>query len=49
MSGNGRGRAMLRFLTDEDFDGRLTSALLARVAGLDLVRAQNVGLLFRVR
>ena len=36
---------MLRFLTDEDFDGRLTSALLARVEGLDLVRAQDAGLM----
>jgi hypothetical protein len=36
---------MLRFLTDEDFDGRLTSALLARVGGLDLVRVQDVGLM----
>src|SRR5947209_1995509 len=36
---------MLRFLTDEDFDGRLTSALLAQVPGLDLVRAQDVGLM----
>jgi hypothetical protein len=35
---------MLRFLTDEDFDGRLTRALLARVPGLDLVRVQDVGL-----
>src|SRR5438046_3088222 len=36
---------MLRFLTDEDFDGRLTSALLARVPDLDLVRVQDVGLM----
>jgi hypothetical protein len=36
---------MLRILTDEDFDGRLTSALLARVPGLDLVRVQDVGLM----
>ena len=36
---------MLRLLTDEDFDGRLTSALLARVPGLDLVRAQDTGLM----
>ena len=36
---------MLRFLTDEDFDGRLTSALLARMPGLDLVRVQDVGLM----
>src|SRR5437867_9907804 len=45
MSSNDRGRAMLRFLTDEEFDGRLTSALLSRVPGLDLVRAQDVGLM----
>jgi predicted nuclease of predicted toxin-antitoxin system len=36
---------MLPFLTDEDFDGRLTSALLARVPGLDLVRVQDIGLM----
>jgi hypothetical protein len=36
---------MLRFLTDEDFDGRLPSALLARVPGLDLVRTQDTGLM----
>jgi hypothetical protein len=36
---------MLHFLTGEDFDGRLTSALLARVPGLDLVRVQDVGLM----
>jgi predicted nuclease of predicted toxin-antitoxin system len=36
---------MLRYLTDEDFDGRLTSGLRARVPGLDLVRAQDVGLM----
>ena len=36
---------MLRLLTDEDFDGRLTSALLARVPALDLVRVQDVGLM----
>jgi hypothetical protein len=36
---------MLRFLTDEDFDGRLTSALLAHVPGLDLVCVQEVGLM----
>ena len=35
---------MLRLLTDEDFDDRLTHALLARVPGLDLVRVQDVGL-----
>jgi hypothetical protein len=36
---------MLRVLTVEDFDGRLTRALLARVPGFDLVRAQDIGLL----
>ena len=36
---------MLCILTDEDFDGRLTSALLARVPGLDLVRVQDTGLM----
>jgi predicted nuclease of predicted toxin-antitoxin system len=36
---------MLRFLTDEDFDGRLTSGLLARLPGLDLLRVQDVGLM----
>ena len=36
---------MLRLLTDEDFDGRLTRALLARLPGLDLVRVQDVGLM----
>jgi hypothetical protein len=30
---------------DEDFDGRLVRALVARVAGLDLVRVQDVGLM----
>ena len=36
---------MLRFLMDEDFDGRLTSAMRARVTGLDVVRAQDAGLM----
>jgi hypothetical protein len=36
---------MLRFLTDEDFDGRLTRALLARLPALDLVRAEDVALM----
>jgi hypothetical protein len=36
---------MLRFLTDEDFDGRITRGLLARVPGLDLVRVQEAGLM----
>jgi hypothetical protein len=36
---------MLHLLTDEDFDGRLTTALLARVPGLNLVRVQEIGLM----
>jgi hypothetical protein len=36
---------MLRFLTDEDFDGRLTSALLTRIPDLNLVRVQDAGLM----
>ena len=36
---------MLRLLTDEDFDGRFTTALRARLPGLDLVRAQDTGLM----
>jgi predicted nuclease of predicted toxin-antitoxin system len=36
---------VLRLLTDEDFDGRLTNALRARVPGIDLVRAQDTGLM----
>jgi hypothetical protein len=36
---------MLDFLTGEDFDGRLTDALLARLPGLNLVRVQDAGLL----
>jgi hypothetical protein len=36
---------MLRFLTDEDFDGRLTGALLERMPALDLARVQDVGLM----
>jgi hypothetical protein len=36
---------ILRFLTDEDVDGHLTSALLARVPGLDLVCVQDVRLM----
>ncbi len=35
---------MLHLLTDEDFDGRLTRARLARLPGLDLLRVQDVGL-----
>jgi hypothetical protein len=36
---------MLDFLTDEDLDGRLTTALLSRVPGLKLVRVQDIGLM----
>jgi len=36
---------MLRFLTDEDFDGRLISALLNQIPALDLVRVQEIGLM----
>ncbi len=36
---------MLRFLTDEDFDGRITRGLLAREPALDLVRVQDSGLM----
>jgi hypothetical protein len=36
---------MLRLLTDEDFDGRLTNSLRSRIPGLDLVRVQDVGLM----
>lgn len=35
---------MLRFLADEDFNGRIVRGLLLRKPGLDLVRVQNVGL-----
>jgi hypothetical protein len=35
---------MLRFLADENFDGRITSGLLQREPTLDLVRVQDVGL-----
>jgi hypothetical protein len=35
---------MLRLLTDEDFHGPITRGLLSRVAGLDLLRVQDVGL-----
>ena len=37
--------ARLRFLTDEDFRGRITRGLLRRLPRLDLVRVQDVGLL----
>ncbi len=36
---------MLRFLTDEDFDGRLTSALRTRLPDLDLIRVQDADLM----
>jgi predicted nuclease of predicted toxin-antitoxin system len=35
---------MLRFLADENFDGRAIAALLQRQPGLELVRVQDVGL-----
>jgi len=34
----------LRFLTDEDFDNDVARGLLQRLADLDLVRVQDVGL-----
>lgn len=35
---------MLRFLIDEDFDNDILRGLLRRLPGLDIVRAQDVGL-----
>ncbi len=35
---------MLRFVTDEDFDRRLLAGVLRRLADLDIVRVQDVGL-----
>jgi hypothetical protein len=35
---------MIRFIADEDFDGRIVRGLLLRSKNLDLVRVQNVGL-----
>jgi predicted nuclease of predicted toxin-antitoxin system len=35
---------MLRFLTDENFDGRIIAGMLQREPTLDLVRVQDVGL-----
>src|SRR5688572_11085079 len=35
---------MFRLLTDEDFNGDILRGLLARVPGLDVVRAQDIGL-----
>ena len=36
---------MLRYLTDENFNGQITRGLMRRRTGLDLVRIQDVGLL----
>jgi hypothetical protein len=36
---------MLRFLADENFDGRRVDALLEREPSLDIVRVQDVGLM----
>lgn len=36
---------MLRFLSDEDFNGHVLQALLRRDPSLDVVRAQDVGLI----
>ena len=35
---------MIRFLTDEDFNGRIIRGLFLRNTNLDLVRIQDVGL-----
>jgi hypothetical protein len=35
---------MIRFLSDEDFDGRIVRGLLRRMSDLNLVRVQDVGL-----
>ncbi|MCI0488762.1 MAG: DUF5615 family PIN-like protein [Blastocatellia bacterium] len=35
---------MIRFLTDEDFDGRIVRGLVRRLPQIDLVRAQDAGL-----
>ena len=35
---------MAQFLTDEDFNGRITRGLFRRKSDLDLVRVQDVGL-----
>ena len=37
---------MLRFLTDENFNGRILRGLLRRVPDLDVTRAQDVGALY---
>ena len=36
---------MIRFLSDEDFNGRIVRGLFRRKSDLDLVRVQDVGLL----
>ncbi|MBC8876984.1 MAG: DUF5615 family PIN-like protein [Planctomycetes bacterium] len=36
---------MIRFLSDEDFNGRIVRGLFLRKSDLDLVRVQDVGLL----
>jgi predicted nuclease of predicted toxin-antitoxin system len=36
---------MLRLVSDENFSGRIVRGLTARVAGLDLVRVQDAGLM----
>lgn len=35
---------MIRFLTDEDFNGRIVRGLVRRKSDLDLIRVQDVGL-----
>lgn len=35
---------MVKFITDEDFDGRILRGLLRRLPKLDIVRVQDVGL-----
>ena len=35
---------MIRFLADEDFDGRIVRGLLRQLPHLDIVRVQDVGL-----
>ena len=35
---------MIRFIADEDFDGRIVRGLFRRDASIDLVRGQDVGL-----
>jgi hypothetical protein len=38
---------MLRFLADENFNGRIVRGLLRRIPQLDLVRAQDVEVLYQ--